>query len=319
MTISEGEIMDRISPEMLAKAREMDLLTYLMDNERSELIRLSPGNYTIREHGSLKISNGLWMWWSHDIGGRSALDYLIKVRNIPFRKAVNMILDKGAKDEAPSFIAPNEPQKRSKIILPERNLTDNTVISYLKSREIDRTLIDCCINKGMLYESAEKHNCVFMGFDEDHKPRYAAYRSTDGTDVKGEVFGSDKRYSFRIIHPSATLHVFESAIDLLSYMTLMKIKTGKWIKESMVSLGGVGVSNRVSPALKLPPALKIIAQNDNDIQRIILHLDNDPAGRSASKSLENALQNRYEVIDEVPKCGKDVNDELFLYKKGVRR
>ncbi len=319
MMISEGEIMDRISPEMLAKAREMDLLTYLMDNERSELIRLSPGNYTIREHGSLKISNGLWMWWSHDIGGRSALDYLIKVRNIPFREAVNMILDKGAKDKAPSFVAPKEPPKRSKIILPERNLTDNTVITYLKSRGIDRTLIDCCINKGMLYESAGKHNCVFVGFDDDRKPRYAAYRSTDGTDVKGEVFSSDKRYSFRIIHPSATLHVFESAIDLLSYMTLMKIKTGKWIKESMVSLGGVGVSNRMSDPPKLPPALKNTVQNDEDLQRIILHLDNDPAGRAASKGLEKALHNRYEVINETPKCGKDVNEELILYKKGVRR
>ena len=84
--ILEGETMDRISPEMLAKASEMDLLTYFMDNERSQLIKLSPGHYTIREHGSLKISNGLWMWWSHDIGGRSALDYLIKVRNIPSEK-----------------------------------------------------------------------------------------------------------------------------------------------------------------------------------------------------------------------------------------
>ena len=36
--------------------------------------------YTTRRHDSLKISNGKWMWWSQSIGGRSTLDYLIKIR-----------------------------------------------------------------------------------------------------------------------------------------------------------------------------------------------------------------------------------------------
>ncbi len=34
--------------------------------------------------GSLKISNGKWIWWSRGIGGRSALDYLIKVKGYSF-------------------------------------------------------------------------------------------------------------------------------------------------------------------------------------------------------------------------------------------
>ena len=66
------EIMTKISNRAVEKAREMDLLTYFMVFEPDELIKISNNNYTIREHRSLKISNGKWMWWSHGFGGRSA-------------------------------------------------------------------------------------------------------------------------------------------------------------------------------------------------------------------------------------------------------
>ena len=47
--------------------------------------------YTTRRHDSLKISNGKWMWWSQRTGGRSALDYLIKVRGYSFLEAVELL------------------------------------------------------------------------------------------------------------------------------------------------------------------------------------------------------------------------------------
>ena len=37
----------------------------------------------------------------------------------------------------------------------------------------------------------------------------------------GDAAGSDKKYSFRVNRAGSTLHVFESAIDLLSYATIM--------------------------------------------------------------------------------------------------
>jgi len=53
-----------------------------------ELVPLKHGEYCLRSHDSLKISNGKWHWFSRGIGGRSALDYLIKVEGIPFMDAV---------------------------------------------------------------------------------------------------------------------------------------------------------------------------------------------------------------------------------------
>ena len=80
--------------EQIAQAREMDLLTYLRLHDPGELVHVSGGEYCTREHDSLKISNGKWNWWSRGFGGQSALDYLVKVKGIPFTQA----MDKGRTD-----------------------------------------------------------------------------------------------------------------------------------------------------------------------------------------------------------------------------
>ena len=89
----------------IERAREIDHLTYLRQNDPGNLVHISGGEYCTREHDSLKISNGKWMWWSRGFGGASALDYLIKVKDIPFTEAMKMILKTEA--EQPHFsIAP---------------------------------------------------------------------------------------------------------------------------------------------------------------------------------------------------------------------
>ena len=84
--------MPYIPPEVVAKAREMDLLTYLRTYEPQELVHFGGSTYCTREHDSLKISNGKWCWFSRGIGGYSALDYLIKVKEMPFTQAVETIM-----------------------------------------------------------------------------------------------------------------------------------------------------------------------------------------------------------------------------------
>ena len=88
--------MPYIPPEVVEQARQIDLLTYLQSCEPQELVRISGNNYTTRTHDSLKISNGKWIWWSRGIGGRSALDYLIKVRGYSFIEAVEIIAGQAA-------------------------------------------------------------------------------------------------------------------------------------------------------------------------------------------------------------------------------
>jgi hypothetical protein len=71
-----------ISEERLAEARKVDLLTYLQEREPHELIYSARNEYRTKSHGSLVLSNGMWYWNRGQIGGRSALDYLIKVRGM---------------------------------------------------------------------------------------------------------------------------------------------------------------------------------------------------------------------------------------------
>lgn len=99
-----------IAAEDVAKAKEMDLLTYLRNYEPQELVHVSGNTYCTREHDSLRISNGKWCWFSQGIGGRSALDYLIKVKGIPFTQAAEIILGTGG-GKASRFLSPEGAKK----------------------------------------------------------------------------------------------------------------------------------------------------------------------------------------------------------------
>ena len=70
------------TPEDIQQAKQLDLLTYLQIYEPDQLVKVSGDTYCTKEHDSLKISNGKWHWFSRKIGGKTALDYL--VRAVPF-------------------------------------------------------------------------------------------------------------------------------------------------------------------------------------------------------------------------------------------
>ena len=62
----------------------------------------------------------------------------------------------------------------------------------------------------------------------------------------------------------------------------------------------------------MPVTLQKLLEKNPQISRIVLHFDNDIAGRKATKTLEILLQDKYEVVDEPPKSGKDFNDFLCI-------
>lgn len=300
--------MSFISPEDILKAKELDLLTYLQRNDPQELIHVSGNTWSTREHDSLKISNGKWHWFSRGIGGRSALDYLIKVKNLSFTEAVNTILKRAA--EMPPVFASKPQEKEKVLLLPEQaEGYPSRVVQYLTGRGIDRALIDACIRKNLLYESEKYHNAVFVGYDADGIARYAALRGTIGS-YKGEATGSDKHYSFSLCLPpnAERLHVFESAIDLLSYVTL-EMRAGRpWKQDALLSLAGVFKQTHEKV---VPVALTQFLSDHPTVSRICLHLDNDEVGRSAAKGIMEGLAGKpYEVVNQPPKYGKDVNDQL---------
>ena len=155
--------MPYIPPEVVAK--EMDLLTYLKNYEPSELVHFGGSTYCTGTHDSLKISNGKWCWFSRGIGGKTALDYLSEVREIPFNEAVEMIVGQAA--VLPPVYTPTPKRDAPKMffLLPASRST-YLVEKCLSGRGIDHELIRFCLDTGRLYESSGRyHNVVFVGHD----------------------------------------------------------------------------------------------------------------------------------------------------------
>lgn len=305
----------QIDPDVLERARQIDLLSYLRAYEPSNLVKVkgTTNVYCTAEHDSLKISNGKWYWWSRGFGGYSALDYLMKVREYGFVEAVEILTGQALADWKPPPPAPKKDEPKV-LLLPPRSADCDRVTEYLFGRGIDYSLIQECVADGTIYESADYHNAVFVGKDKDGTPRYAACRGTMGS-FRLDASGSDKRYSFRLLarEPTATVHLFEAAIDLLSYATYLKCEGKDYKSENLLSLSGVYQPKKEIKDSKIPIALTTFLKDNPHIKTIVLHLDNDKVGRLCTAALTELLQSDYEIVDAPPPVGKDVNDFLMSY------
>lgn len=302
---------DYVPPKLVEDAKKVDLLTYLQNYEPNELIRETKTQYCTRTHDSLKISNGFWNWESKGIGGRNAVDFMEKVRGVPFPKSARIVLDK-MKIKVPIFVQKQEKTEIKRLILPEKNINENRAKTYLKKRGIDEEIIQKCIEKHLIYEEKNYHNVVFVGYDELGNARYAGCRATNESKFKNDATGSNKKYSFRIESnkKTDTIYIFEGAIDLLSYATLFKLYGLEWEDKTMISLAGVYQPASSISESKVPIAIQNYLEKHPEITKIYLCLDNDEAGRNATKALQIVLPNKYEIIDRPTKKGKDYNEYL---------
>ena len=304
--------MPSIPKQIVEKAREMDLFTYLSYADPGELVHCRGDTYCTRTHDSLKIRRGMWYWFSRGIGGYTALDYLIKVKNYSFPEAVQELTGERLHDVKLAVI---ETAPKKELVLPEPYKDTERVKQYLIGRGIHPGVIAYCIDHGLLYESKDYHNAVFVGYDANGKARYAAIRSTVGS-FKRDATGSSKRFPFLVTESqeATQLHLFEAAVDLLSYATLCELKGLEWKNKALLSLAGVYIKSRKGD---LPIALSQYLRDHPDTNEVFLHLDNDEVGRLASAEIGRVLATHYVVRDEPPPYGKDVNDYL-MYKLRIK-
>ena len=64
---------------------------------------------------------------------------------------------------------------------------------------------------------------------------------------------------------------------------------------------------------KVPIALSAYLKENSQIKTVVLHLDNDKTGRLCTAALTELLKRDYEIVDDPPPVGKDVNDFLMSY------
>lgn len=307
----------RLSKEQISLARKIDLLSYMKKHNPNNLERVSKKEWALKNHSSLKISNGLWFWFSKEIGGRSALDYLIDVEGVSFRDAVkhlnDLYGDYGSLENKSSGKIINQNKfvpeiVETKFVLPEKADHVRNTYAYLRARGISANCLNKCLKNKTLYQDI-RNNAVFVGYKENGEPAYAFKRGTNTyKHFMGEQAGSNKQYSFNIKSENSTqLKIFESAIDAMSYYTLHSHNNTIASHPHLLSLGGIGFNME-----KIPAAVGYYLHL-HDIDEIGICFDNDDTGRTATKHLMELLEERgYKVTDEPPKVGKDYNDFLLL-------
>ena len=169
--------MPGVTKEQIKAAKKMTAIEFLRRYRPEELVKGECRNeYQLREHDSFKINGetSLWHWKSRDVGGRSALDYLIYVEGMKFVDAVLSLCG-----ESPAYFPDSsQPKQEKEFVLPPAAENKKRVFAYLVRRGISREVIEACVRAGILYESAGYRNAVFVGRDEQGTARYAFLRGT---------------------------------------------------------------------------------------------------------------------------------------------
>ena len=308
-----------VPKEVIDRVKKIDLLTYLKNYEPDELVYKTRGEYRTKTHGSLTISNGLWNWFKGGVGGKNALDYLIKIKGMKFLEGVKYLANlENIKDveieqreyKKDSFID----NDKVRLVLPNKYTNNDRVKKYLKSRGIDERIINKCIEDDLIYEDVN-HNVIFVGYDEKKIARYAGARATNSSRFMHDITGSNKAYSFKLEsnNNAKQIHVFEGAIDLLSFASLLLINNIDYEKYTLISLAGVYQPAKIIEQSKIPKVIEKYLISHESINEIILHFDNDIAGRNATDAFQKVIPKRYKVLNEPSPIGKDINDYLCSY------
>ena len=303
--------MSWVTEEEIQAAREMTAIEYLRRYEPNRLKKSSARNeWELVDHDSFKINgeNSVWHWKSRDIGGKSALDYLIHVEGVGFLDAVQMLMDEAPVVEQP--LLANKPEQRE-FLLPGAAPDNRRVYAYLLSRGIDRDVIDDCVRAGILYESAVYHNAVFLGTDGSGTPRYAFLRGTytkTTRHFRAEVAGSDKRYSFCLPPEgeSRRVAVYEAAIEVLAHLSLEQTRD-----KYRLSLGGIYAPKEgiAATSFKKPTALTAFLEQHPNVCEIEICTNNDHAGRWAAEHIRREYEGKYRIIMNLPdREGADYGD-----------
>ena len=240
-------------------------------------------------------------WFDHAAHeGGNAISFVQRFYHLGYADAVSLLLCNGQVYERPAPTPPKE------FTLPTANGNMRRVFASLtQHRRIHREVVSFFAHAHLLYEDAARHNCVFVGVDENGTARHAHLRSTvsQGKSFRQTVEGSDARYSFHFAGGGEALYVFESPIDLLSYITLHR---DDWQAQNYVACCGTAFAP-VEQMLRTYP----------QIRQVYLCLDNDEAGHSAAQRMEGYLQAEGISAMRLVPVRKDWNEDLVAQEEST--
>ena len=296
-------------------ARSVTIMQYLATCHPGELVRKTDDEYCTKTHSSLVItpSKDLFHWFSQNIGGRSALDYMTNVERVDFVSAVRFLNELNpvpVSSQMAKMPMPAKQQKSCEFELPKADKNYEAVTAYLMHRGISPKVLRYCVGSGILYQTTRGNyrNCVFVGKDEHGVARCAFQRGCQGT-FRGDVSGSQKQYGFLISAEDPecdTVEIYEAPIDAMSGATIRQYKHDRpWRSVHYLALGG----------LNHQPIEYFLSQHPH-VKTVVLCFDRDEPGRNFAKAVVKKLtEKNLVVVDMPPAVGKDYNEYLVAAKK----
>lgn len=276
-------------------ARQIDIADLL--RRQGETLKRSGSELEWRD-GSQKVTVRGNLWFhQYDQEGGDAIDFVRRFYNKTYPEAMEYLL--GGCGGSLTVSSPVQRKPPKPFVLPEKNENMRRVFAYLLNcRGIDRDVLYAFTHKGMIYESADYHNAVFIGFDQDGIPRHAHKRGSGSESTyKGNQDGSLPEYSFHWHGTSDKLYLFEAPIDMLSLISMHK---NGWRNHNYAA--ACGVSDQV---------LWQMMKDNPKIQKVYLCLDSDEPGQAAAKRISDKLFTKGIQHEILVPIHKDWNEDLL--------
>ena len=208
-----------LSKEEIDRAKHTDIAMLLQG--MGEIVRRSGSEYEWLDGGrKVTIRGNLW-YHQYEMTGGDAIDFAKRFFGKTFPEAV-VFLNGGSSAQLLRS-SPAEKEKKP-FALPRKAADMRRLFGYLCGhRGIDRDVLLTFVRKNMIYESADYHNAVFVGYDKGNIARHAHKRgSCSQSSFKGNVDSSDPAFSFHWNGTSGKIFLFEAPIDMLSFISIHK-------------------------------------------------------------------------------------------------
>lgn len=253
---------------------------------------------TLSEHDSVRIDPVLNRFWRNSNGASgTVIDFGIEFEGKDKDQIIKELWHKVDADFKPSDTVKERSKEKFHLILNAPNM--NKALSYLKSRCIADEVIKDIVDRKMIYESY-KNECVFIGYNENRLASWGCVRGTGEQRFYAEMKGSDQKVGYYVNNHAPVTVITEGCIDLLSYMTL-RLKEGKDLKNA--NYLALGSCNKINTA--------VYNFETYHPDKMIIALDNDKAGQTASLKLEQKLKDvGCNHIEFAFSNQKDWNDDL---------
>lgn len=304
------------------QARQTDIAELL--RSQGETLKRSGSESEWMDGGQkVTIRGNLWYHQYEQVGG-DAVDFVRRFYNKSYPEAMEYLLGGSGGTLA---VSPSVQKEEKPFVLPPKNDNMRRVFAYLLNRRgIDREVLYAFVHKGMIYESADYHNAVFVGFDSNGNPKHAHKRGTGSeSSYKGNVSGSQPEYSFHWSGQSDTLYLFEAPIDMLSFISMRKVKDLQKVWSRDNELKNAGVFERElaaaacrwrqhSYAASCSVSDRVLFQTLKDnpnIRQVVLCLDSDEPGQTAAKRIADKLFVQGTASEILVPVHKDWNEDLL--------